>query len=105
MTQPMTLTRLCRRHRDPADRVAYFQGHPVVTDPQMLPDIDRARGPLAPVRLFHRPLCRGVVVGDWCTSEQHAVDTAQAFLKRWDGRFRERDRSSPHQPKKAVRRR
>lgn len=94
MTNPITLPRLCRRYPEPSDRLAYFQGHPVVTDQQMLPDTARGRGPLAPVRLFHRPLCRGVVVGEWNTEEQDAVATAHAFLKRWDGRIRERGQSS-----------
>lgn len=100
MPRPITLSRLCRRIPDPADRIAYFQGHPVETDPQMLPDIDRERGTLAPVRRFHRPLCRGVVVGDWHTSEQGAVASAKAFLKRWDGRTRERGPSPMTRPQR-----
>lgn len=69
----------------PADRLAYLQGHPIITEQQHLLDGTKRVGDPGAVSTRHRALVRGIPIGGWFSTPAAAIDAARAFLQDWDG--------------------
>lgn len=69
----------------PADRLAYLQGHPIITEQQSVLDGTKRVGAPGAVSTRHRALVRGIPIGGWFCTPAAAIDAARAFLQDWDG--------------------
>ncbi len=69
----------------PAERLAYLQGHPIITAPQGFLDGTKRVGDPGAGSTRHRALVRGIPIGGLFSTPAAAIDAARAFLEDWDG--------------------
>lgn len=85
MPHPATLTFEQFTALTPAERLAYLQGHPIITKSQAFLDGSKRVGDPGAVSTKHRALVRGIPIGGWSPTPATAIDAARAFLQDWDG--------------------
>ncbi|WP_024303358.1 hypothetical protein [Pseudogulbenkiania sp. MAI-1] len=69
----------------PAERQAYLQGYPIITESQGFLDGTKRVGDPNAVSTKHRALVRGIPILGWYGSPAAAIDAARDFLQDWDG--------------------
>lgn len=69
----------------PAERLAFLQGHPIITEQQGFLDGTKRVGDPGAVSTKHRALVRGIPIGGWYPAPAAAIDAARTFLLDWDG--------------------
>lgn len=85
MPHPATLTFEQFAALTPAERLAYLQGHPIITKSQAFLDGSKRVGDPDAVSNKHRAQVRGIPIGGWFPAPATAIDAARAFLQDWDG--------------------